>query len=362
MNVEELYGLTEWINSEISGQRIPKLYNSLHTILQQNTQPNQQKQPFDEQKLSLIEALKKVPLNRLTLSQVDFLTKIGIAPYIGEEGVEHLEEILVKNPIDPATAASNLQTVLNSITQGIEKSNIIKKGLEGCVEVREFPSDEFLIRVNFSNDAAITNIKDLKEWGDIWHTIGRGIGITHGIPPEEIRIIGASNGSILLDLGVTYLFVNTVSMILNKALNIAERVIQIRGEAEKVRTLHLSNNKIASQLETEAKKVNDEGIEKIKKEVFSQLGIGNSPDGDKQTAFVKALGLLINFLSKGGEVDCVIPDEPETTEEENEGESQDQPQRAQLTTLRESFQQIRDHSAKLRVLEHQPQDNESQEI
>jgi len=357
MNVTELFNLTEWINSEISENQILKLYNALHSILQQNTQPSQAKQPFDEQKNVLVEALQKAPLNRLTLAQVNFLHKLGIAPYIGSEGISHLEEILVKNPIDPATAASNVQAIITSMTQGVEKSTVIKNGLEGTVDSKELPADEVLIRVSFANDAVIANIADFKEWGSKWHTIGRGIAIIHDISPEDIRIIGASNGSILLDLGVTHLIASTVSRIINKALDIAERIIEIRGEAEKVRTMRLSNDKIATSLEAEAKKVNDEGVEKLASEILSQLNEGKALDGNKQNAFNKAVGHLINFLSKGGEVDCVLPEDSETTQED-EGGTQDGSTRIQIAALRESFQQIRDHSAKLRVLEHTPQDDE----
>ena len=361
MNVTELYHLTEWINSEISGQRILKLYTTLHTLLEQNTQANQQKQPFDEQKNAVIAALRKIPLNQLTMAQVNFLHKLQIGPYVGMEGISHLENILVTNPIDPATAASNVQTIVTAINQGIEKATTIKKGLEGCVEKRELPSDEVLIRVNFSNDASMANITDLKDWGSIWHSIGRGIAIIHDIPPEDIRIIGASNGSILLDLGVSYIIAETVSKIMNKALDIAERIIQIRGEAEKVRTLRLSNNKIATQIDAEAKKVNDEGVDKLTTEIFSQLGASKTPDGDKKTAFNKAVKHLIDFLSKGGEIDCVLPEETETTQDEEGKETEDSSKKIQIASIRESFKQIRDHSAKLRVLEHTAQQDDEEE-
>ncbi|WP_187148401.1 hypothetical protein [Thioalkalivibrio sulfidiphilus] len=50
MQVEELYDLTSWIQAEIVDKQIVQKYQQLHKVLQVNTQPNQQKQPFEEQK------------------------------------------------------------------------------------------------------------------------------------------------------------------------------------------------------------------------------------------------------------------------------------------------------------------------
>jgi hypothetical protein len=79
MNVTELYALTFWIDNEIHNANIVNKYQELHTILSQNSQPNQQKQPFENQKDNLITSLRDVPLNTLTLDQLDFLEKLGIA-------------------------------------------------------------------------------------------------------------------------------------------------------------------------------------------------------------------------------------------------------------------------------------------
>lgn len=165
MNVDELYHLTEWINTEVAQKEIPSLYSALHNILKQNIQPNQQKQPFDDQKNSLFESLKNVPLSQLTIDQINFLEKLGLAACIGPNGVMVLEEILYKNVIDVATSTAKIQEILTSINEAISKSNAIQKGLEGCVEVRKSIPDEILIRVNFSKDAAMANITDLKKWG-----------------------------------------------------------------------------------------------------------------------------------------------------------------------------------------------------
>ena len=60
MNVSELYSLTFWIEKEVVKTQIPQKYQALQKILQQNSQPNQQQQPFESQKTDLTEAIKNV--------------------------------------------------------------------------------------------------------------------------------------------------------------------------------------------------------------------------------------------------------------------------------------------------------------
>ena len=195
MNVSELYDLTYWVTKEIVEAHIPKKYQSLHNILQQNSQPNQQKQPFETQKNDLTETLKNVPLPKLTKDQLLFLRELGIAQAVGDEGIAVVEDILFKNVIDVATSAQKLQEIHQKIAKGIKKSDQIKTGLEGCVFEEEYETDnEVLIRVSFTGDATMKNVTDFKRWGNIWHEIGRGIAMAHNASPEDIKIVGATKG------------------------------------------------------------------------------------------------------------------------------------------------------------------------
>lgn len=349
MNVDELYHLTEWINSEIVGKKVPKLYSVLHNILNQNSQPNEQKQPFDDPKNKLFESLKNIPLSHLTIDQVNFLEKLGLAAYIGQNGINVLEEILYKNAIDVATASTKVQEIIASINTAIEKSNAIKKGLEGCVEVGNPLSEEIIIRVNFSKEAAMSNITDLKKWGAVWYDIGRGISMVHNSSPEAIRIIGAKNGSVVLELAASLSIAWTISSIILMALKVAERVILVQGRAEEVRGLRLTNDKIAKELEQEAKKEREKGIEEITTSIAKQLQIKPSGEGDKTSALDKAVKELVNFLTKGGEIDCMIPEEKdETNEITEEGENG---RTTKMRELRTTFETIRQLENKVRLLE-----------
>lgn len=343
MNVSELFDLTQWITREIEGVQIPQKYQTLQTILQQHSQPNQQKQPFESQKDDLIQALKNVPLDQLTRDQIAFLDNLGIAKAVGEEGAEQIEDILYKNVIDVATSAQKLHQILQKINEGIAKSNQIKDGLSGCVFEEEYEAEnEILMRVSFTGHALMENVKDFKSWGNIWFDIGRGIAMAHDLSPEDVKIVGATKGSIIMELAVVASVATTTSGIILAALKVAEKVIDILNKAEELKCLKLKNTKLAKELEKEAENEKKDGVEKITNDIAEKLGINHNGEGDKIKALDTAVKNLVNFIEKGGVVDFVVPEEDEVEEGEED----------QHNDLRVAFNEIRRLEKKIELLEH----------
>lgn len=341
MNVSELLDLTIWISREIVEKQIPSKYQTLHSILQQNSQPNHQKQPFDSQKEDLLGDLNSVPLSSLTRDQLEFLTNLGIAQAIGSEGVENLEDILYRNAIDVATAANKVQDIIASLNEGINKSHQIREGLYNCVSEEDYETeDEILMRITFTGSAKMANIKDFKSWGNIWYDIGRGIAMAHNASPEDIKIVGATKGSIIIELAVAASIAATASSIILSALKVAEKVVDIRIKAQELRGLKMRNDKFAQELEDEAENEKSEGICEITASLSDELGITEG-QGDKVKALDTSVKNLVNFVEKGGIVDFIMPDdgdEPENSEKHN-------------SDLRVAFQEIRRLEKKIALLE-----------
>lgn len=345
MNVSELFDLTHWVTDEIVKAQIPQKYQALQKILQQHSQANQQKQPFDQQKNDLIEALEKIPLRILTKDQLLFLDKLGIEKAVGEIGIAVIEDILYKNVIDVATSAQKLQEIYQKITKGIQKSDQIKAGLDGCGFDEEYEADnEVLIRVSFIGHATMSNVVDFKKWGNIWHEIGRGIAMAHNESPEAVKIIGATKGSIIIELAVIASIATTTSGIILAALKVAEKVLDIRKKAEEIKNLKLKNKKLATDIEKEAEKEKTSGIEEISTEIIQKLNLKKDGEGDKTNALDKAVKNLVNFIESGGEVDFIIP-EKTIESEENENMTPN------YGDLKVTFQEIRQLENKLKLLE-----------
>jgi len=296
----------------------------------------------------LLKTIKGVPLSQLTKEQLLFLHKLGIAQSLGSDGTTFVEGVLYKNALDIATAAQKIQEILNKLNQGIQKSNQIKTGLNGCVSLEDYEeADEIMIRVTFSGDASMSNVTDFKKWGNTWHEIGRGIAMAHNASPEEIKIVGATKGSVILELATNPAIATTAGAIILFAFKLAEKVLDIKKKAEEIRNLKLKNKKLSTEIKKAAEEEKKAGIEKICDTLKVELKIGQDSDGDKVTALNKAVKDLIDFVEFGGEVDFVVPEDSDE-EGDDEGENAIKPEYEKLRT---TIQEIRLLETKLKLLE-----------
>lgn len=342
MNVSELIALTNWIKLQIVEANIPQHYQALFQVLQVNVQPNQPKQPFETQKDQLIQVLRAVPLHELTKEQLIFLDYLAISDAVGNEGVAAVEDILFKNAIDIASAATKIQQLHQQVSNGIAKSDQIHTALS------DYPADEeyelhnaVLMRVGFKGNAQLKDVVDFKTWGNAWFDIGRGIAMAHNASPEDVRIIGATKGSIILELLVAHKIAITTSGIILAALAVADKVMDIRKKAEEVRGLKLNNDKIAKELEEAAEKEKEEGIDAIGKEIVAKLGINPKNEGDKVKFLENAVKHLVGFVEEGGDVDFILPRDTEESEHSQNNRE-----------LRIAFEEIRRIEHKLTLIEH----------
>ncbi len=346
MNIQELIDLSKWIKREIIDRQLPQKYGALLSVLQTNSQPNQPKQSFEAQKDELIDTLLTINTDNLTKEQLQFLEKIDLLPFIGKSGVSAVEDILYKNAIDTATAAQKIQEIIQKINAAIAKLNQIETGLSDCVDSSEVDlHGQILMRVTFKGNAQLENLTDFKKWGDTWYDIGRGIAMAHNSSPEDIKIIGASKGSIILELAVAQLIATTVATIILSALKVAEKVLDIRKKAEEIRGLKLANEKISQELEKSADDEKKIGIEGIKKQMIEQLNIRENGEGDKVKALDVSIRDLVTFIEKGGDIDMVIP------------EDKGQEDAIGNQSLRMAFSEIRLLEKKINLLQFQIKDD-----
>ncbi|HHQ4682986.1 TPA: hypothetical protein ACSP21_002114 [Aeromonas veronii] len=313
MQVNELYELTDWINKEIKNKQLLPLYQTLTSILQQNTY-NQSRQPFENERKTLIDAISSVDVSRLTYAQENMLKQLEIYDFICSHGVDNINDILYKNSLDISTAYSRLDQISKSIESGINKSDQMHAILKGLLVVNEVNSDEnnsddVIIRVHFQRDVSFANVSDFKKWGQVWWEIGRGISMVHNACPEDIKVVGAQKGSIIIELATLAVIATTASKIILSALSIAERVLAIKKQIEEIKALKLTNQKLEQELEKEIDISKQNGLKNIKDDLINELKIQQDGDGEKIKVLEKAVKNLIEFVEHGGEVDFVSKDQ-----------------------------------------------------
>ncbi len=354
MNVVELYTLTKWVVRELIESKLLDKYSNLQAILQQNA--DQSSVAFEEPKNDLIESIGKVDLTTLTKDQVAFLDQIGILQAIGRKSEQQIEDILFRHRLDIITVVEKFQIIIDNLNNGIGKMNFLREGLEGCIQddIDEY-GDDIIIRVSFLDDASISDVTKFKDWGAKWHNIGRGIAIAHNKAPEDIKIVGASKGSVILDFATIYVIAKTLSSIIREALVLYEKVLEIKKKSSEIKHINLKND-VLKQTSTILKKASEAeeeaGIKEILDTHVKKLKLKKTVDGDKITELNKSITDVVNFVRKGGEVDFVIPEQiaPDSDEEN--------PPEDKFAEIRESAKEIRILDNKLKLIEHTQNEDE----
>ena len=339
MQVEELYDLTSWVEAEVVGKQLVQKFQQLHKVLNQNAQANQQKQPFESQQETLLEALRRVPLDQLSIGQVNTLEELKIAHNVGDQGAALVEDVLFKNALDIANAAQQINQCVAELKEGIQWSNQQRELLGKIIKSESISEidDKVLLRVHFAGEAHVDNLTELKDWSKVWWEIGRGISMAHDQAPESIEVVGASKGSIIFSLLTAQVIAGTVSGIILASLKVVEKYYDIKRKAQEVRALEIGNDKAEKALEEAAKKHKEDGVAEIVKNTIEELGLNPKTEGDKVNELSSATKKLVDFISKGGEVDFVVPDD----EEDGDESEYENDQASARAHLRVRFQEVR---------------------
>jgi hypothetical protein len=239
----------------------------------------------------------------LSPEQREFLWKISLRNHIGEEGASELEDIF-KDGLDLTAITSSIANIAKEVGSAVERASQIKAGLDGLVEPLAPLTEEALIKVVFRGGAAIENIVDLRRWASEWHDIGRGIAMVANASPEEIRVVGAKNGSIIITLAATYAVAQVAATVILKSLEIVEKVMNLRKIHAEIKSLDISNKSLADEARKAVLDESESGAENAAENAMQELGL--VLDGEQRAVLQKSVKRLISFIEKGGSVDVVL--------------------------------------------------------
>jgi len=297
---------------------------------------NQPSQPFEKEKEDLFETLRNVNVELLSLEQISFLKELEVYDYINESAIDIINDILLDNTLDIATAVNKINEIIKIINQSTSKLKSIQTTLFDAFNEdfeNEVPEGHILMRIYFKDGVAINNLSDFKKLSSVWYDIGRGIAMAQDKAPEDFKIIGAQTGSVIINLAVAVGIAKSVSFILLRTLKVAERFIEVLKKVEELKYLKLNNKKIELDLKKEAEEEKEKGIKSIIEAVIKELQLNPEKDGEKISALDKAINKLVDFTRNGGLVDFVQPTEDD--------ESTDKTLRKEIEKLKENMSEIR---------------------
>lgn len=313
MIVDELYGLALWLENYVEPS-LP-LYDRLAGVLEVNASQAQKaavKEPLE----SLEEALKEMPVERLTSEQRDLLITNETLHYIGIDGLNTFRRVIREGNFDPATSAREAREAHNKVSNLVRLFKTLRQDILGVGVIVQRPftvEDGVVTRVHFRDKANIGNVVDLKEWSGEWHDIARGLAIAAGEKPEDVRVIGASTGSLIVVLATSLLVAGVLTVLAKRANTIAKNVIDIMNAIEDLRHKKVLNATIEEAMRKQAKTIQDSGVKESVDDIKQFLGkeISNEVEGQLKNAVKK----YFEFTEKGGEVDMIAPPQMESDEQ-----------------------------------------------
>lgn len=216
MFVDELISLQDWVQKYVATKK--SSYKQIQSVLEHNSN-QQNKQEVEPSFLEIIEALKSQPTEQLTEEQRVFLKNIEAFQYIGAAGVKWYEETIKRTEYDPATSARLTREAFESINNLISNLSQIVSALDATKykisEVDDI-AGQVIGRIHFEGDAKIDNMVDFEKWAKDWNLIARSLAEAVKERPEDVKIVGASTGSVILWIGGSLLVMRLLAILANE--------------------------------------------------------------------------------------------------------------------------------------------------
>jgi hypothetical protein len=315
MEVAELYSLARWYDEQ--GQQAGRLYQQLLAVLQHNASQNQ-KQPVQGPLEELISGLKSQPMTSLSFQQVEQLNKMGVGRFLGVRGATIVEQLVTKSGYDPATSATEMQTATQELTNAVKLFRTLTASLKAANlnedDEEELDAGTTMARIQFRHDASIGNIAEMKKWAAEWNDIARGIGHLVGEAPHNLKVVGASKGSIIVSVSGTIMLISALAYMSKKVSGIVLDGLRVQNAIEDLRHKRMSNSIIEKSLNDDLKKREATLEEEITTDLKERAGDSFKPEHDAHLR--TAIRKYIDFSKKGGEVDYLQPPQPQHDDED----------------------------------------------
>ena len=313
MQVSEVTDLAHWFSFNIKG--VKSRYAELVKVLQHNAQqPNQQ--PVMDPLKNLTKELGLMPTEELSALQMRVLEKLEVHHLIGRQGRRWVSKTVRSTGFDPATRYSTIEQAQQALIGAENQLDSFKDaansiGFEG--ETLSGSPSPYVINVIFQKDALIKNVPEWKKASEDWLLIVRGITGLVDERPEDVKIIGASNGSLIFSLGASAAFTKVLAIISKHIASITNDYLDFQLKREQLSRSRMMTDVMRDELSRLESERKEQGKAAIIEEIRDLM-----PDAKESaiTSIEKGIDRQIAFSEKGGEVDFVNPDHGEEEDEE----------------------------------------------
>ena len=305
MDVQEIIRLADWFDKNAEDAIL--MYNAVTEHLQHNVE---QENSFRLQEAveMIVDVLNEMPTEELTRLQNEILSNLGVASVIGKSGAKWIKETLELRAYDPTTIFAIVQNALSRLLNARTKIDAFRAAAIEVGAVSEEISEnnkDIKISIIFRGGVSISNIRDWKTTAADWEKIFHGLAVVADDKPEDVKIVGFENGSLILKLVATPVITKLLAMISKHITGIAQDIILVQTKREELKQLRL----ITKTMEKEFEMLKENKIEKGREAIISELD-RQFPKLDPETKNKVSMSInkAIAFGQAGGEIDFSMPD------------------------------------------------------
>lgn len=324
MLLSEMISLHKWIEEKESlYQPIEKL-QKLHQILNANVHarsPNnrqpQAAQPFTSEKNEAADALRKLKLSELSNDQITCLSVHGADQHMDDAAADRLLHIFREDVHDLAYLAKEVAEANKCLNEARAKIAEVSRFITPYskeIHEADYLDDKARFSIIFKDGVKVDSLKDLEVRSKEWSVVMHGIGVALNIPPNDFKVLGARNGSLVIDLYMCAAAIVPIGFILNRSLSMIERFALSMKRVKALYDFEIGDPAF-KDIEEEIKATSERYFERkkvisaktIAKDILDEQECPKDRRPEAETHLESSIKKILNHLRKGGDLDAFIP-------------------------------------------------------
>lgn len=308
MEVRELYELSVWFDKHISqAGLIDRIARSAIVMQSNNNETFSLYKTYGDQ---LIVPFSRVPIQELTKEQQNILRRLDVIALLGTNASSYFS-----NAFAESHSYKEISNIIaygrSSLLEAKELLDPMLSTLPELVDVEEEKAETPIgyasLRLTFQDDAAISDMSKFELWAKKWHLIGRGFALATNKKTQDIKIIGAGNGSIFLDILGNLETINLIGEATNHLLDIGLKIAEAYGLYAGVKELKermptKEAKEAAEPMVQAAKKEFEDKKSTLYTEAAEQILSQHNTPKEHVAALARALRELDGYIKLGGDI------------------------------------------------------------
>ena len=310
MQISQIIEIMEFLKKEIGSRGIIESYENLVSLLNKISDKPEYSYSDEiaEAKKKISDLQSEAEPDNWTYSKYNLLKQVDKDCTFGIRAVEKLESIFNTNVASPSGIKKEIEKIISRLKLFLNMDSGTLGILSALSENGIYENDKSLLSLFFEGKTAITSLNDLGRYTKLWEGIINDFSILtrQEICEPVVEII--DKNVIVLSIESGDKILEALSYGAGKIIEAYNKILRIRKIQRESVEMDL-NNAIHEFLEDEI--INT--IDRTSGNVVLELMEKNNWEGQRGKDEVfksvhKSLKLILDFIEKGGKIECLVSD------------------------------------------------------